>query len=539
MKKILLIASLLISLAGVAQPRIWGTGGYKIRNNPFVFIGTSGTDSVGRIDSLQVRWNKPVRVGAYTTAGAPSAANYPGYIIINSDSAFKPQYSNGSAWLNLPGTAGSGGGGSADSTIFATLYRLDTAKANIRAAIPSVANAFVYDGNTKGAIPVFGTNDNFGLDFETNNVVRHRLQADGTFVFGGTTDVAQLVHINGDLRLSGTITCPTTSGFSMLPGASFSSFGATDVTNAFAFGYQNTLTNIGATRTLVNNTINVTTNGATTQTISGYKVLGTINNTAGTTTVDGFSVGWTLTSTTGTNVRSFTNDNGDNWFNRSAGNTGIGLNSAPSAKLHVSGSVRTDLGSDATGDIFYRSSGGNWARLGVGSNGDVLTLASGLPSWAAPGGGSDGNGIYSGSGSVSGTVNVSGGGSASLNLGTSGSKLAFLGANSSGSITLTASNYVQLFGGIQVSTQNAGDANFTASDNVGVIHLGQITANRDFTPPAQGDGKLIIIHNRNSSGNTWNVTGNMVTAAGVAVTSLANGTMYIFLSDGTNFVQVK
>lgn len=40
------------------------------------------------------------------------------------------------------------------------------------------------------------------------------------------------------------------------------------------------------------------------------------------------------------------------------------------------------LGSDATGDIFYRGSDGKVKRLGVGSNGQVLKLATGLPSWA-------------------------------------------------------------------------------------------------------------------------------------------------------------
>lgn len=75
------------------------------------------------------------------------------------------------------------------------------------------------------------------------------------------------------------------------------------------------------------------------------------------------------------------------------GNTSIGTTTI-SEKLRVAGSVRLDLGSDATGDILYRSSGGALSRLGVGSNGDVLTLASGLPSWVTPSGG---NGIYSGS----------------------------------------------------------------------------------------------------------------------------------------------
>ena len=44
------------------------------------------------------------------------------------------------------------------------------------------------------------------------------------------------------------------------------------------------------------------------------------------------------------------------------------------------------IGSAAEGDILYRGASA-WARLGKGSDGQVLTLASGLPSWAAASGG--------------------------------------------------------------------------------------------------------------------------------------------------------
>jgi hypothetical protein len=48
-----------------------------------------------------------------------------------------------------------------------------------------------------------------------------------------------------------------------------------------------------------------------------------------------------------------------------------------------------DVTSDATGDIYYRSAGGLFTRLGIGSTGQVLTVSGGgLPSWAAGGGGS-------------------------------------------------------------------------------------------------------------------------------------------------------
>lgn len=46
-----------------------------------------------------------------------------------------------------------------------------------------------------------------------------------------------------------------------------------------------------------------------------------------------------------------------------------------------------DDSSGATGDVYYRDSGGNIVRLAIGSASDVLTVSGGLPSWAAPAGG--------------------------------------------------------------------------------------------------------------------------------------------------------
>jgi len=40
-----------------------------------------------------------------------------------------------------------------------------------------------------------------------------------------------------------------------------------------------------------------------------------------------------------------------------------------------------------TGDIVYASSGSTPGRIGIGSTGNVLTVAGGIPSWAAPAGG--------------------------------------------------------------------------------------------------------------------------------------------------------
>jgi hypothetical protein len=62
--------------------------------------------------------------------------------------------------------------------------------------------------------------------------------------------------------------------------------------------------------------------------------------------------------------------------------------------------------SDATGDIYYRNSGGAFTRLPIGTNGHVLKVDTGLPSWAAASGGSsqwsdgDDDAIYYTSGNV-------------------------------------------------------------------------------------------------------------------------------------------
>lgn len=49
-----------------------------------------------------------------------------------------------------------------------------------------------------------------------------------------------------------------------------------------------------------------------------------------------------------------------------------------------------DDASGATGDIYYRDASGNFVRLPIGSNTQVLTVSGGLPSWQAAAGGGGG-----------------------------------------------------------------------------------------------------------------------------------------------------
>lgn len=68
------------------------------------------------------------------------------------------------------------------------------------------------------------------------------------------------------------------------------------------------------------------------------------------------------------------------------------------------GGVTMALGSDATGDVYYRNAGGVLTRLPVGSNGQVLTLATGIPSWATVSGTGTITSVTPGGGMVSSTT---------------------------------------------------------------------------------------------------------------------------------------
>lgn len=69
----------------------------------------------------------------------------------------------------------------------------------------------------------------------------------------------------------------------------------------------------------------------------------------------------------------------------SSNQVGIGIAPISGVNLAAGSVVRFNLGSDATGDIFYRNSSGNLTRLGIGSANQVLTVSAGLPSWQTNG----------------------------------------------------------------------------------------------------------------------------------------------------------
>jgi len=71
----------------------------------------------------------------------------------------------------------------------------------------------------------------------------------------------------------------------------------------------------------------------------------------------------------------------------SGSTTAINIGSATSGAT-TNTKLNITPASDATGDLWYRNASGFMTRLGIGTAGQVLTVAAGLPSWATAGAGS-------------------------------------------------------------------------------------------------------------------------------------------------------
>jgi hypothetical protein len=175
-----------------------------------------------------------------------------------------------------------------------------------------------------------------------------------------------------------------------------------------------------------------------------------------------------------------------------------------------------NVGSDATGDIYYRNSGGLFTRLGVGSNGQVLTLAAGLPSWA----------------NVAGTGDVVGPGSATDNAftrfdGTTGKLIqnsaatlndsgvgTFVGLVSTGASALTLGTASSIAGAIVF--RNGTNANTTT------IQSGVASASVTYTLPT-ADGTSGQVLQTNGSGVLSWVTGGGGGSTALSALTAASG----------------
>ena len=62
--------------------------------------------------------------------------------------------------------------------------------------------------------------------------------------------------------------------------------------------------------------------------------------------------------------------------------TGVGIGVTPTAAFHQAGTAKFDLGSDATGDMFYRNSSGFFTRLPIGTSSQFL-IGGTIPAWSS------------------------------------------------------------------------------------------------------------------------------------------------------------
>ena len=191
------------------------------------------------------------------------------------------------------------------------------------------------------------------------------------------------------------VTAATYGSASNVPVIAFNAQGqATSVTNT-AISIANTqVTGLGTLSTqnassvaITGGTINGTTIGATTASTGAFTTLGGTTITAST-QFSGAGTGLTGTATS----------------------LSIGGNAA-TATSATSATTATNLAGGLVGSLPYQSGAGATTFLSAGTNGQVLTLASGVPSWATPSAGTvtsvTGTGTVSGI-SLSGTVTSSG-----------------------------------------------------------------------------------------------------------------------------------
>lgn len=226
----------------------------------------------------------------------------------------------------------------------------------------------------------------------------------------GTINVTPITFV----QFSGTGTYFAGTGLSLVAntfsitntGVTAASYGSASKTLTATVNAQGQLTvladtNIAIANTQVSGLGTMSTQDASSVTITG----GTLNGV----TIGGSTAG----AITGTTITATTFNGAGTGLTGTASGLSIGGNAATAttATSATTATTATNLAGGATGSVPYQSGVATTAMLAAGSNGQVLTLASGIPSWATPTTGTvtsvSGTGTVSGI-SLSGTVTSSG-----------------------------------------------------------------------------------------------------------------------------------
>lgn len=292
-------------------------------------------------------------------------------------------------------------------------------------------------------------------------------------------------------------------------------------------------TNIAIANTQVSGLGTMSTQDASSVAITG----GSINGT----TIGGS----TAAAVTGTTITANTQFTGaGTGLTGTATSLSIGGNAATA----TSATTATNIAGGAAGSVPYQSASSTTALLAAGSNGQVLTLASGIPSWATPATGTvtsvSGTGTVSGislSGTVTSTGNLTLGGTLDL------SAPPAIGGTTANTITGTTITASTKFVGTNFDASGSGGGALRTSSSAAVLQWGagggvNLTldgafnmnpANATIQISPTGTGTLTV--NPATAGTMNNMAiGGSIPLAGAFTTLSATSTVSVNGSVGSN-----
>jgi len=306
-------------------------------------------------------------------------------------------------------------------------------------------------------------------------------------------------------------------------GVSAAAYGSASKTLTATVNAQGQLTVLAASDIAIANTQVSGLGTMSTQAASSVAITGgTINGT----TIGGTTAG----AITGTTITATTFNGAGTGLTGTASSLSIGGNAATA----TSATTATNLAGGSAGSLPYQSAAATTAMLAAGSNGQVLTLASGIPSWATPTTGTvtsvSGTGTVSGislSGTVTSTGNLTLGGTLDL------SAPPAIGGTTANTITGTTITASTKFVGSYLDASGSGGGALRTSSSASVLQWGagggvNLTldgafnmnpANATISIAPTGTGTLTI--NPATAGTINNMAIGGTTAAAGAFTTLA------------------
>jgi len=179
----------------------------------------------------------------------------------------------------------------------------------------------------------------------------------------------------------------------------------------------------------------------------------------------------------------------------SFGSTGLTPSTATTGAVTVAGTLAavsggTGQSSFTVGDLFYANTTTTIAKLGIGTTGQVVTVAAGIPSWATPTAFAyPGAGIANSTGSAWGTSYTTTGSGTVVALATSPTLVTpVLGTPTSGNLSSCTADGTDSVGfrNIPINSQSAAYTLVLADSGKAILHPSTDANARTFTIPANG-----------------------------------------------------